>query len=138
MIGIWRLFAFGLVVLVRYVGQEMEANHGQIRVLKEEDEAMKIWPPSEPPPCWKWVIRGRNTALEDWFQRLNKLILLKFIVPIFNLFSKKFVAIILLLVFDHGNKFFTLIEGSAKFDIVSGGWIGSIYSVIVALSPSGG
>ncbi|CAH9058504.1 unnamed protein product, partial [Cuscuta europaea] len=84
---------------------------------------MMIHPPPEPPTCWKWVIRGRNTVLEDWFQRLNKFILLKFIVPIFNLFSKKLVAIILLLVFAYGNRFFTLIEGSARFDIVSGAQI---------------
>ncbi|CAH9066925.1 unnamed protein product [Cuscuta epithymum] len=92
MIWIWRLFVFGLVVLVRYLGPEKEANHGNIKVLNEEDEVMKIRPPPEPPPCRKGV-RDQNIALEDWIQPLNKFILLNFILPIFRLFTNKFVVV---------------------------------------------
>ncbi|CAH9130444.1 unnamed protein product, partial [Cuscuta epithymum] len=123
MTGIWRLFAFVLAVLVRCLGQEMEANHVQIKVLKEEDEVMKIRPPPELPPCRKGVTRDRNIALEDWIQPLNKFIVLNFIFPIFRLFTMKFVDVGLFFVFAYGCRFFTLTEGSARFDIVGGGRI---------------
>ncbi|CAH9072030.1 unnamed protein product [Cuscuta epithymum] len=123
MISMWRLLAFGLVVFVQYFGQVMEATHGQIKVMKEENEVMKIRPPIGPPPYWNCETRGWNTALEDWIQLLNEFILLNFIFPIFSLLIMNFVAIVLFLVIVHDTRFITLTEGTTSFDIVSGGRI---------------